>query len=141
MTINPPQLDSPIRSRIVERSDLITIIEVERNKGKRIVFANGCFDTLHVGHIRYLEGARREGECFCQRLPHGRLHEARVIRRVVFQVRRKREVGLDKRPDGDGDQRIPIRFQGRQKVRQRRVSIRERCAIDSGNPLATSLSG
>jgi len=28
----------------------------------RIVFANGCFDTLHVGHIRYLEGARREGD-------------------------------------------------------------------------------
>jgi rfaE bifunctional protein nucleotidyltransferase chain/domain len=26
------------------------------------VFANGCFDTLHVGHIRYLEGARREGD-------------------------------------------------------------------------------
>lgn len=29
---------------------------------ERIVFANGCFDTLHVGHIRYLEGARREGD-------------------------------------------------------------------------------
>ena len=26
------------------------------------MFANGCFDTLHVGHIRYLEGARREGD-------------------------------------------------------------------------------
>jgi len=26
------------------------------------VFANGCFDTLHVGHVRYLEGARREGD-------------------------------------------------------------------------------
>lgn len=30
--------------------------------GEKIVFANGCFDTLHVGHIRYLEGARREGD-------------------------------------------------------------------------------
>jgi rfaE bifunctional protein nucleotidyltransferase chain/domain len=27
-----------------------------------VVFANGCFDTLHVGHIRYLEGARQEGD-------------------------------------------------------------------------------
>jgi rfaE bifunctional protein nucleotidyltransferase chain/domain len=27
-----------------------------------VVFANGCFDTLHVGHVRYLEGARREGD-------------------------------------------------------------------------------
>jgi D-glycero-beta-D-manno-heptose 1-phosphate adenylyltransferase len=30
--------------------------------GKRVVFANGCFDTLHVGHVRYLDGARREGD-------------------------------------------------------------------------------
>src|SRR5947209_9561622 len=33
-----------------------------RERGQRIVLANGCFDTLHVGHIRYLEGARREGD-------------------------------------------------------------------------------
>jgi rfaE bifunctional protein nucleotidyltransferase chain/domain len=33
-----------------------------RRQGKRIVLANGCFDTLHVGHIRYLSGAKREGE-------------------------------------------------------------------------------
>src|SRR5258708_24769485 len=33
-----------------------------KRRGKRIVFANGCFDTLHVGHIRYLEGARSEGD-------------------------------------------------------------------------------
>ena len=30
--------------------------------GKRIVLANGCFDILHVGHVRYLEGARQEGD-------------------------------------------------------------------------------
>ncbi len=33
-----------------------------KRHGRRIVLANGCFDTLHVGHIRYLESARREGE-------------------------------------------------------------------------------
>ena len=33
-----------------------------KSKGKRVVFANGCFDTLHVGHIRYLEGAKEEGD-------------------------------------------------------------------------------
>ena len=31
-------------------------------QGSRIVFANGCFDVLHVGHIRYLRGARDEGD-------------------------------------------------------------------------------
>ena len=33
-----------------------------KRQGRRIVFANGCFDALHVGHIRYLEGARGEGD-------------------------------------------------------------------------------
>jgi len=33
-----------------------------RRRGKRIVLANGCFDLLHVGHIRYLEAARRLGD-------------------------------------------------------------------------------
>jgi len=33
-----------------------------RARGHRIVMANGCFDILHVGHIRYLEGARAEGD-------------------------------------------------------------------------------
>jgi len=35
--------------------------ELRRLK-KTVVFANGCFDTLHVGHVRYLEGAKAEGE-------------------------------------------------------------------------------
>ena len=62
MTINPRQLDPPIKLRIVERSDLIAIVEVERGEGKRIVFANGCFDVLHVGHVRYLEAAKALGD-------------------------------------------------------------------------------
>ena len=33
-----------------------------RAEGKRIVLANGCFDVLHVGHIRYLRDARRLGD-------------------------------------------------------------------------------
>jgi rfaE bifunctional protein nucleotidyltransferase chain/domain len=31
-------------------------------RGKRVVLANGCFDILHVGHVRYLEGARKFGD-------------------------------------------------------------------------------
>jgi D-glycero-beta-D-manno-heptose 1-phosphate adenylyltransferase len=33
-----------------------------RREGKRVVLANGCFDTLHVGHARYLSGAKQEGD-------------------------------------------------------------------------------
>jgi len=48
-------------SKIVARDVLREKLAEHKRRGRRIVFANGCFDTLHVGHIRYLEGARREG--------------------------------------------------------------------------------
>jgi D-glycero-beta-D-manno-heptose 1-phosphate adenylyltransferase len=48
--------------KIVSRNVLRERIAEHKRHGRRIVFANGCFDTLHVGHIRYLEGARREGD-------------------------------------------------------------------------------
>jgi rfaE bifunctional protein nucleotidyltransferase chain/domain len=49
-------------SKIVTREQLRNSLAEHRRRGQRIVLANGCFDTLHVGHIRYLEGARREGD-------------------------------------------------------------------------------
>ena len=49
-------------SKIVPRDMLQSKLAEHRRRRERIVFANGCFDTLHVGHIRYLEGARREGD-------------------------------------------------------------------------------
>ncbi len=49
-------------SKILSLDDLRTQTADARAKGKRIVFANGCFDTLHVGHVRYLQGARNEGD-------------------------------------------------------------------------------
>lgn len=38
------------------------IVVAEKQNGKIIVFANGCFDILHPGHVRYLEAARAEGD-------------------------------------------------------------------------------
>ena len=49
-------------SKIVLRDVLRLKLAEHKQQGQRIVFANGCFDTLHVGHIRYLEGARSEGD-------------------------------------------------------------------------------
>jgi len=49
-------------SKIVSRSVLREKLAAHKRCGQRVVFANGCFDTLHVGHVRYLEGARREGD-------------------------------------------------------------------------------
>jgi rfaE bifunctional protein nucleotidyltransferase chain/domain len=49
-------------SKIVTRERLRELLAEHRRRSEKIVLANGCFDTLHVGHTRYLEGARREGD-------------------------------------------------------------------------------
>lgn len=51
-----------VESKIVTRDRLRELLAEHRQRGQQIVLANGCFDTLHVGHTRYLEGARREGD-------------------------------------------------------------------------------
>jgi D-glycero-beta-D-manno-heptose 1-phosphate adenylyltransferase len=49
-------------SKILSRAHARTIVANLRQEGKYVVLANGCFDTLHVGHVRYLSGAKREGD-------------------------------------------------------------------------------
>jgi rfaE bifunctional protein nucleotidyltransferase chain/domain len=49
-------------SRILDRNRLIARVAIARRNGARVVLANGCFDLLHVGHMRYLEGARALGD-------------------------------------------------------------------------------
>ncbi len=50
------------RSKILARSQLTLRLGEHRKKCQRIVLANGCFDVLHAGHVRYLEAARQEGD-------------------------------------------------------------------------------
>jgi len=47
---------------IVTEPELVDAVARERAAGKTITFANGCFDLLHVGHVRYLQGAAAEGD-------------------------------------------------------------------------------
>jgi D-glycero-beta-D-manno-heptose 1-phosphate adenylyltransferase len=50
------------RNKVVSREQLVEHVREERMAGRTIAFANGCFDILHVGHIRYLESAAREAD-------------------------------------------------------------------------------
>jgi len=56
------QLKPDAASRILERNRLIARVAIARRSGASIVLANGCFDILHVGHVRYLEAARGFGD-------------------------------------------------------------------------------
>lgn len=53
---------APEFAPVLERTRLIARIGIERRGGAKIVLANGCFDLFHVGHIRYLAGARHLGD-------------------------------------------------------------------------------
>jgi rfaE bifunctional protein nucleotidyltransferase chain/domain len=50
------------REKILSREGFHAILDEHRRSGRKIVFANGVFDLLHAGHVRYLQAARAEGD-------------------------------------------------------------------------------
>jgi rfaE bifunctional protein nucleotidyltransferase chain/domain len=51
-----------LADKLVSREKLKKIVATLKKKGLTIVFANGCFDLIHIGHIRYLRAAKKEGD-------------------------------------------------------------------------------
>jgi len=51
-----------LKNKIEDRKDLKKVVERLKKEGKRVVFTNGCFDLIHVGHTRYLQEARKLGD-------------------------------------------------------------------------------
>ena len=47
---------------VLTRAELVERVAAARENGARVVLANGCFDVLHVGHVRYLAGAKELGD-------------------------------------------------------------------------------
>jgi D-glycero-beta-D-manno-heptose 1-phosphate adenylyltransferase len=50
------------RQKILSRAGLHDVLAEHRRRGRKIVLANGVFDLLHVGHVRYLQNAKSEGD-------------------------------------------------------------------------------
>ncbi|MGG6241030.1 D-glycero-beta-D-manno-heptose 1-phosphate adenylyltransferase [Nodosilinea sp. AN01ver1] len=62
---HPLALRQALRSgnkRIMDQTELVSIVAQQRHRGQRIVFTNGCFDILHSGHITCLEQAKALGD-------------------------------------------------------------------------------
>jgi D-glycero-beta-D-manno-heptose 1-phosphate adenylyltransferase len=53
---------SAFRRKLLSRDELVATVAAERRAGRTIALANGCFDLLHVGHVRYLQGAAAEAD-------------------------------------------------------------------------------
>ncbi len=51
-----------MQKKILSRNELVKILGEGRAKGSKIVFTNGCFDLMHVGHTRYLQAAKDLGD-------------------------------------------------------------------------------
>lgn len=48
--------------QVINKANIESAFKVIRNEGKKVVFTNGCFDLLHVGHVRYLNSAKKLGD-------------------------------------------------------------------------------
>ena len=47
---------------VLSREELVDRVQADRREGRTVALANGCFDLLHVGHLRYLQGAAHEAD-------------------------------------------------------------------------------
>ncbi len=57
-----PEIELSAEEKVVELDHLKRRVSAWRSKGETVVFTNGCFDLLHIGHIKLLQQARREGD-------------------------------------------------------------------------------
>lgn len=51
-----------MHEKVLSRSEVVSALTARRTQGQRVVFTNGCFDLMHVGHTRYLQAARELGD-------------------------------------------------------------------------------
>ena len=79
--------------KIVELEDLSNRCKNLRSAGKKIVATNGCFDLLHVGHVRYLQAARALGDLLVVGLNGDRsVHELKGAGRPITSQRDRAEI-------------------------------------------------
>jgi rfaE bifunctional protein nucleotidyltransferase chain/domain len=59
---SPEKSCRAVERKLMNRADLAEAIRSAKQQGKSVVFTNGCFDILHIGHVRYLQDARSQGD-------------------------------------------------------------------------------
>src|ERR1051326_1848047 len=54
--------DANMSAKVMTKDQIAPLLRTEQTQGKRIVFTNGCFDLMHIGHTRYLRAAKALGD-------------------------------------------------------------------------------
>lgn len=49
-------------NKVKDLEELIEVVDFHKKEGKKIVFTNGCYDIIHIGHVRYLQGGKKLGD-------------------------------------------------------------------------------
>lgn len=78
--------------RIVTREQLSKLVADDRKAGRTVALANGCFDLLHVGHIRYLQAAAREADRLIVAVNDDQAARAKGAGRPVFTASERAEI-------------------------------------------------
>jgi rfaE bifunctional protein nucleotidyltransferase chain/domain len=78
--------------RVVARDDLLRLVEQDRQAGLSLAFANGCFDLLHVGHVRYLEAAAAEADRLIVAINDDAIAGAKGTGRPILPARDRAEL-------------------------------------------------
>jgi rfaE bifunctional protein nucleotidyltransferase chain/domain len=82
-----------VREKIKKKEDLAWTVKGLKAEGKQIVFTNGCFDLLHVGHVRYLEEAKALGDVLVVGLNSDRsVRELKGPRRPILPSEERAEI-------------------------------------------------
>ncbi|MEJ7618278.1 MAG: D-glycero-beta-D-manno-heptose 1-phosphate adenylyltransferase [Pyrinomonadaceae bacterium] len=82
-----------MREKIVPPGECAALVVALRESGRRVVFTNGCFDILHVGHVRYLAAARALGDALLVAINSDRaVRELKGVDRPVMGERDRAEM-------------------------------------------------
>jgi rfaE bifunctional protein nucleotidyltransferase chain/domain len=82
-----------MKNKIISRSQINHVISTLKKEGQKIVFTNGCFDLLHVGHVRYLQEAASLADCLIVGLNNDRsVREIKGPKRPLIEEDQRAEV-------------------------------------------------
>lgn len=77
---------------VIDRDQLVQTVERDRAAGRTFAFANGCFDLLHVGHVRYLQAAAEEADRLIVAVNDDRAASAKGPGRPILAAAERAEI-------------------------------------------------